>query len=157
RESTGDARGEYAFHDLQPGVCKVTVTSAGFRSAEVSAIRVSANVTTRADVQLALATVSETVEVTSTASELQTESGNLQTQISSAQIENLPINGYRNYQTLLNQVPGATPVQYQNSIMDTPSRSLATNFNGSSRNTWATQVDGAAIQQVYLPHHTLYN
>jgi hypothetical protein len=41
--------------------------------------------------------------------------------------------------------------------MDTPSRSLTTNINGSSRNGNVTSVDGAAIQQVYLPHHTLYN
>jgi hypothetical protein len=41
--------------------------------------------------------------------------------------------------------------------MDTPSRSLTTNINGSSRNNNETSVDGAAIQQVYLPHHTLYN
>ncbi len=41
--------------------------------------------------------------------------------------------------------------------MDTPSRSLTTNINGSSRNNNVTSVDGAAIQQVYLPHHTLYN
>jgi hypothetical protein len=41
--------------------------------------------------------------------------------------------------------------------MDTPSRSLTTNINGSSRTGNVTSVDGAAIQQVYLPHHTLYN
>jgi hypothetical protein len=39
--------------------------------------------------------------------------------------------------------------------MDTPSRSLTTNINGSFRNV--TSLDGAAIQQLYLPHHTLYN
>ena len=39
---------------------------------------------------------------------------------------------YRNYQTLINLVPGATPAVTQNSQTDTPGRSLATNVVGSN-------------------------
>jgi hypothetical protein len=149
--------GEYSFHDLIPGIYKLKITAKGFASAEQTGIAVSANTATRLSPKLAVASVQQSVEVAAESSPLQTDSGDLHTELSKQQIENLPINGYRNYQSLLGLVPGATPVRYQNSVMDTPSRSLTTNINGTSRNNVATSVDGAALQQVYLPHHTLYN
>jgi outer membrane receptor protein involved in Fe transport len=157
REESTDNSGAFAFHDLQPGTYALSVEAPGFAIANVSGIEVTGNVITRSSVTLAIATASQSVEVLSSNSVLQTDSGDRHSEISSEEIENLPLNGYRNYQTLLNLVPGATPARYQNSVMDTPSRSLTTNINGSSRNAISTAVDGAAIQQVYLPHHTLYN
>jgi hypothetical protein len=74
--------------------------------------------------------------------------------LGATELANVPIGGFNNYQSLLSLLPGATPSRYQNSVMDTPSRSLTANINGSSRNGNVASVDGAAIQQVYLPHQT---
>ena len=68
----------------------------------------------------------------------------------------MPLNQYRNYQTLINLVPGATPGVFQNAIADTPERALSTNINGTNRNNNNTRVDGAADVFVWLPHHTVY-
>ena len=46
----------------------------------------------------------------------------------------MPLNQFRNYQALINLVPGATPVGLQNAETDTPARSLSTNVNGQNRN-----------------------
>src|SRR6185295_12196846 len=62
----------------------------------------------------------------------------------------------RNYQTLINLVPGATPAGFQNSITDTPGRALTTNINGGNRNNIITRIDGAASVNVWLPHHVSY-
>ena len=69
---------------------------------------------------------------------------------------NLPLNQYRNYQTLMNLVPGATPTYFQNAQTDTPGRALSTNVNGTNRNNNVTRIDGAASINVWLPHHAGY-
>src|SRR5437667_1184496 len=68
----------------------------------------------------------------------------------------MPLNQYRNFQTLINLVPGATPGVFQNAIADTPERALSTNINGTNRNNNNTRVDGAADVFVWLPHHAVY-
>lgn len=157
RDESTDDRGGFAFHDLQPGAYQVEITAPGFGTLQQSDVQVTANTIARADFTLQIASQTQSVTVVASAGVIQTDSGDLHTDLTSQEIRELPVSGYRNYQTLLNLVPGATPVRYQNSIMDTPSRSLAANVNGTSRNSISTSVDGAAIQQVYLDSHTLYN
>jgi outer membrane receptor protein involved in Fe transport len=154
---TTSAQGEYGLRDLSPGIYKIAVTANGFANLETSGLVVSANMVVRADQRLSLSGVAQTVEVTASSNQLQTDNGSIHGELTSKQLSNLPIGGFNNYQSLISLLPGATPSRYQNSVMDSPSRSLTTNINGSSRNNNVTSVDGAAIQQVYLPHHTLYN
>jgi hypothetical protein len=153
---SSNTAGNYEIHNLTPGTYRIQISASGFTSIAVDSLDVRANVTARADESLKI-TSEQTVEVRASSSELQTDSGVLHGQLSSRELSNLPIGGYGNYQSLINLTPGATPSRYQNAVMDTPSRSLTTNINGASRTSNITSVDGAAIQQVYLPHHTLYN
>lgn len=152
-----DSFGDFNLRNLQPGTYTLRVHDAGFADSETAALAVGPNQTVRIDARLAPQGVAQTVDVSATNAQLQTDSGALQATLSSHALENLPITGFNNYQSLLSLLPGATPSRLQNSVMDTPARSLTTNINGSSRNNNATLVDGAEIQQVYLPHHTLYN
>ena len=69
---------------------------------------------------------------------------------------NLPLGGFRNYQALIDLVPGATPSTFQNSLTDTPGRALRTNINGGNAQTNITQIDGAESINVWLPHHVGY-
>ena len=154
---TTDAQGGYGLHDLLPGVYTMAVAAKGFSTQQTSGLTVNANVVVRSDQRLSLSNVAQTVEVSASSDQLQTDSGSIQAELTAKELSNLPIGGFNNYQSLISLLPGATPSRYQNSVMDTPSRSLTTNINGSSRNNNVTSVDGAAIQQVYLPHHTLYN
>ena len=68
----------------------------------------------------------------------------------------MPLSGYRNFQTLINLVPGATPGRYQNAVTDTPGRALSTNVNGQERGANNTRVDGSADILVTMPHHAVY-
>ncbi len=68
----------------------------------------------------------------------------------------MPLPGYRNYQTLINLVPGATPAAFQNAPVDTPGRALTTNINGTPRNNNNTLTDGAVNINIWLPHHVAY-
>ncbi len=156
REMRTDERGFYAFRDLQQGTYRVLVTASGFAPIEHSAVDVSINTAVRLDLSLSVANVSETVSVSASAGLLQTDRANLHSEITTSQITKLPLSGYRNYQSLLNLVPGATPARFQNAQTDSPARSLTTNINGTSRNTNNTRIDGATSVFPYLPHHTLY-
>jgi outer membrane receptor protein involved in Fe transport len=151
------AGGEYGFHDLLPGIYTIDVNANGFARSQTNGLVVNANLVVRSDQRLSVSGVAQTVEVSASSAQLQTDSGSIHGELTSRELSNLPIGGFNNYQSLISLLPGATPSRYQNSVMDTPSRSLTTNINGSSRNNNVTSVDGAAIQQVYLPHHTLYN
>src|SRR5207244_4370437 len=105
---------------------------------------------------LQVGTVSEQVTVEASVVALQTEKTDLHTELTEKAILEMPLNQYRNYQTLINLVPGATPGVFQNAIADTPERALSTNINRTNRNNNNTRVDGAADVFVWLPHHTVY-
>src|SRR6202011_3851353 len=100
--------------------------------------------------------VTEQVTVEASTVTLQTEKTDLHTDLTEKAILEMPLNQYRNFQTLINLVPGATPGSFQNAIADTPERGLSTNVNGTNRNNNNTRVDGAADVFVWLPHATLY-
>ena len=72
------------------------------------------------------------------------------------QITELPLPGYRNYQTLINLVPGATPAAYQNAVSGSPGRSLNTNINGTTNTSNNTRLDGALNMRGSLPAQSLY-
>src|SRR4029077_14372450 len=76
--------------------------------------------------------------------------------LDSRQIADLPLPGYRNYQTLINLVPGATPANYQNAVSGSPGRSLNTNINGTSNTSNNTRLDGALNMRGTLPAQSLY-
>ncbi|HEY8560123.1 MAG TPA: carboxypeptidase-like regulatory domain-containing protein [Pyrinomonadaceae bacterium] len=74
KTATTDERGGYQFSDLQPGVYKVLVTMASFKSAVNERVTIVANNTVRFDTKLEVGDVNPTVVVTSETEEvLQTE------------------------------------------------------------------------------------
>lgn len=155
-ETVSDERGNYAFRNLVPGVYDVSAALEGFKALKRSGYNVSAGNPIRVDMRLDLGTLAETVDVVAETTLLQTEKADLNTEISAKAVTNMPLNQYRNYQTLLNLVPGATPTQFQNAEIDTPARSLRTWVNGTQPNANTTRVDGAVSVNVWLPHHAMY-
>ena len=87
---------------------------------------------------------------------LKTDKADTGSAFTSKEIEDLPLPEFRNYQSLLDLVPGSTPSEFQNAEIDTPARALSTTINGTNRNNNSTRVDGATNQFTWLPHHTLY-
>ena len=119
-------------------------------------VPVSAGQLSRVDVKLEIGALTETVTVASAAQLLQTDKSDLHTELKSKEITNLPLNQYRNYQALINLVPGATPATFQNAQTDTPGRSLRTNINGADGQNNNTRIDGASSVNIWLPHHAGY-
>jgi outer membrane receptor protein involved in Fe transport len=156
-EATADEQGRFAFVNLLPGKYDLKITVSGFKPAVVAGIDISANVVTRQDVRLEVGSLTESVTINASAAQLQTDKAEIRHSITTTALNSVPLpNIYRNYQSLINLIPGATPAGFQNAVVDTPSRALRTNVNGSDPNNNTTLVDGAANTNIWLPHHTYY-
>ena len=155
-ETVTDQNGAYTLRNLLPGVYDVSASLTGFREHQEKGVNVTAGNPVRVNVTLAIGALTEVVQVTSEKTLIQTDKADLHTELSSEEITNLPLNVYRNYQALMNLVPGATPFQEQNATIDTPARSLRTWVNGTQPNSNATRIDGAVSVNIWLPHHVGY-
>jgi hypothetical protein len=156
RQVTADSTGSYSITNLLEGDYDLTVTASGFKPLTQKGVSVRINNVSHIDVKLEVGGVTDFVTVDASSALLQTTKADVNTNLESKAIENLPLSGYRNYQSLINLVPGATPGRFQNAVIDTPQRSLTTNVNGQERGANNTRVDGAANILVTLPHHMVY-
>jgi hypothetical protein len=100
--------------------------------------------------------LTESVTVEASAIQIQTTKTDVNVNLEAKEIENMPLSGYRNFQSLINLVPGATPMRFQNAVIDTPQRDFTTNVNGQDRGDNNTRVDGAPNILVTMPHHMVY-
>ncbi|MDQ3653320.1 MAG: carboxypeptidase-like regulatory domain-containing protein, partial [Acidobacteriota bacterium] len=155
-DTVTDDTGSYVFRNMPTGTYDMTLSRAGFKQLQQTAITVTAGDPKRIDSTLQVGSAEEIVNVEANAATLQTEKSDLTTELTGVEVTSLPLNQYRNYQSLLNLVPGATPTQFQNAEIDTPGRSLRTWVNGVQPNSNTTRVDGAVSVNVWLPHHAGY-
>jgi Carboxypeptidase regulatory-like domain/TonB dependent receptor len=156
RETITNESGAYTVSNVLPGTYTVKVSLTGFKEFSQTDVQVTINNVTRVDATLNVGSLAETVTVAAIATPLQTDKTDVSKEISAKEITDLPLNQYRNYQTLLDLVPGVTPSAFQNAVADTPELALTTNVNGTARNSNNTRLDGATTVLTWLPHHALY-
>jgi hypothetical protein len=144
REVTADADGRYDFATVPPGTYTIGVAKTGFSKFEQTTIKVTADSIVRVDATLNLGALTQSVVVQGGPAALQTDSGELHTELSSQQLENVPIPVGRNYQYMLATVPGITPPTSAHSIPSNPSRSLDFGVDGGTNHENMTRVDGAS-------------
>jgi outer membrane receptor protein involved in Fe transport len=106
--TTTAAGGTYSFVNLNPGAYSVSVTQQGFKSSTNDHVDVQIGGTTRVNVSLEIGDVAQTVTVSSSTTELQSDSASLSGVIEGQQVLEAPLNG-RNVNNLLDFVPGVTP------------------------------------------------
>jgi len=153
RETKSDDQGRFSLLNVLPGSYDLKVTASGFRTATRTDVEVAMNSVTRQNIRLEVGSINEQVTVEGSTAVLQTDKSDVRHELTGATIENLPLPGYRNYQSLLALVPGATPPALQNAVVDTPGRALRSFVNGTATNNNNTLVDGAVNINIWLPHH----
>ncbi|MDA2927236.1 TonB-dependent receptor [Acidobacteria bacterium AH-259-G07] len=152
---TGDT-GTYSLLNVPRGTYTLTVSLTGFREYVAQNVSITVGDVTREDVTLQVGEITEQVTVSAAVTALQTDTTDVHTRLETREITDLPLGAYRNYQTLINLSPGATPARFQNAVTDTPARALSTNINGTARNNNNTRIDGSQSINIWLPHHTGY-
>jgi len=158
KQGQTDERGAYLFSDLQPGTYKVTVTAPAFSARVFEGAVVSLNSVLRLDVNLTVSQVVESVMVSASSIALQTDRADINNQIRSSQITDLPlINSQgRNFQVLYKILPGFTPPVEAHSESGNPQRSMVTQANGMPQSSNNTKLDGATISHPWLPRLVAY-
>jgi hypothetical protein len=142
RASQTNESGNYVLPDLPPGTYTVTAELAGFKRASRAAIDLVVNTTERVDLVLEPGNVSETITVEAETPILQTERADTGRKIETILTENVPLGTNRNFQNLLNIVPGTTRATFQHSQFFNASSSLQTEVNGQLREGNNYQIEG---------------
>ncbi|MPY88795.1 MAG: hypothetical protein GEU99_12805 [Luteitalea sp.] len=155
-EAVTNASGNYSIPNVLPGPYDVSVSLQGFKAFVRTGVPVSANNISRVDATLEIGDLQETVTVASATALLQTDTADVHSELKSKEVTDLPLSNFRNYQSLLNLVPGTTPAVFQHAVISTPQRALRTFVNGQNPNTNATKTDGATNVNIWLPHQTNY-
>src|ERR1035441_8806174 len=142
RSGQTNESGNYTFPDMAPGQYAITVEVSGFKKETRKDIALAVNSSTRIDVQLTPGNITETVEVTGAPPLLQTDRADTGAQLEVVQTASLPLGTQRNYQSLLNLVPGTTRATFQHSQFFNAASSLQTEVNGQMRQGNSYQIEG---------------
>jgi hypothetical protein len=131
--TTTNESGNFTFPDMPPGRFTVTVEQTGFKRERRSDVDLLADSTVRVNIALQPGSVSETVEVTASTPPLQADRADTSVKLETRLVEDAPLGNNRNYQSLLNLVPGTAPATFQHSQFFNASSSLQTEVNGQGR------------------------
>src|ERR1700735_4008553 len=148
-----DAAGYYNFPNLEVGNYDLKVEEKGFKSYVKTAIRIDANTVFRADVALELGEVSEKVEVTSDALQVETQSTQMGEVIQSQKIEAVPLTT-RSFIDLLALQPGVVPGAFSNNASEMGDRAVSGNLspgnqsiNGGREASNGFMINGANVNE----------
>src|SRR5262245_43006696 len=103
--------GDFVRPALKPGVYSVSVTATGFRTAEQKGILLKAGERTGVNIALIIGEVGQTVEVTTAAPLLQTESTQVGASMNTKTLTDVPLGGQRNFAYLARLSPGVLPAE----------------------------------------------
>src|SRR5215472_7732600 len=149
--------GNYVFPDLPPGTYTVTAELSGFKRASRAKIDLIVNTTERVDLVLKPGSMTDTITVQAETPILQTERADTGRKLETVLTENVPLGTNRNFQNLLNIVPGTTRATFQHSQFFNASSSLQTEVNGQMRQGNNYQVEGiddnerTGLLQILIP------
>ena len=157
-----DENGNYDFFNVKVGRYSVIVEHTGFSKATAADVTVDVGARQRVDFSMQVGAVTESVEVTSVAASLETESSDHGQVVSAAAVAELPLNG-RNYAdlALLSTNAVKSPISATFSPSGTPRegafnvngmRSTYNNFllDGLDNNAYGTSNQGYSAQLVQL-------
>jgi hypothetical protein len=159
RSATANGSGNYNILDVLPGNYSISIPASGsFAAFTENNIQIEINRQVRVDIALRLARVASQITVTDAPPALQTESGEVNAEISQTELSQLPITSSqgRNFQALYTVIPGAAAVVEQNSTGSNPSRAMSVNMNGVSMNGNTTRIDGAVNYYGWLEYLIAY-
>ena len=148
--NTGITNGEglYTIPALTVGTYKLKVERSGFKSAEVSGIAITVGSTIGRDVSMEVGQVSETVQITSDAAQIQTENAKISSAVSNKQIDQLPLvvaGTMRSPFDLSLLTPEAKPLGLGGQAgVGGPGYDSTYSLGGGQGGTWGVTLDGAS-------------
>ncbi len=133
---TTTSAGEYNAANLVPGVYRIEISTSGFKRFTENGVTLTAGSTARVDARLELGTVGESVEVTATAVQLQTENAKVSTAVQNMMVDQLPL-----------VVGGAMRSPYDLVAVTAESKGSGTalSLGGGQAASWSATLDGMLV------------
>jgi hypothetical protein len=157
RQAIADARGVFLMQDLPAGAYKVTISAPSFANTVESGVPVVENTVRRLDVRLQVATLGQSVTVAGDAPPLQTDRADVNVQISSGEITNLPISSStRSFESIFKTIPGFVPNGSGSVSASNPTQALQYYVNGSTVTGNPVKLDGASDIYPWQPMMAAY-
>lgn len=157
RDGEANAAGGYQFPTVSTGTYRVEVRSDGFSTFTTTGVAVGVNNVTRVDVELQIGEVTEVVEVSAAVAQLQTDRAEVRSEVGTKELQNVPVPLGRNYQMLLQTLPGFSPPRNAHSVPANPTRAVRYSVNGTTEQTNNVRIDGASSYNPNLTHMTGIN
>src|SRR5262249_33904511 len=107
RTVTTGPTGSYRLTPLTPGRYQVSASAPGFKTKVQSQVVLDIAATAKVDFQLEVGQINETVEVTGTATVLQTQDASVGGIVTDTELSHMPVN-QRNYTRLILLLPGTS-------------------------------------------------
>ena len=115
RTVTSSSGGLYTAPNLLPGVYKLSVTAAGFNTLERTGVTLTVGAEVVLDLHLQVGEVSQTVQVTGEAMNVELASSTISAQVNATTVRELPLNG-RSWTDLASLQPGVNSIETQPSF-----------------------------------------
>jgi hypothetical protein len=133
---TTTSAGEYNAPNLVPGNYRIEIAAAGFKRFTEGGIALTAGSTARVDARLELGTVGESIEVTASALQLQTENSRISTAVQNVMVDQLPL-----------VVGGAMRSPYDLVAVAAESKGSGTSLSlgGGQAASWSATLDGLLV------------
>ncbi len=157
RAGESTAAGTFSFQTLAAGSYRIEVRSDGFSTYSATGVVVEAADATRVDATLEIGEVTEIVEVSASAVRLQTDHAEVRGEVGTHELQNVPVPLGRNYQMLLQTIPGFSPPRNAHSVPANPTRAVRYSVNGTADNNNNVRIDGASSYNPNLTHMTGIN
>ncbi len=137
-----NSAGEYTFTDVQIGTYEVDVVASSFRKQVTQGVIVNVDTVTSADAHLVTGDVSESVTVTSSTVQVQTEDASVGGVVDGTQVKELPLNG-RSFVQLTQLQPGVSPANNFDSKNKGLQAGVDFSVNGNPTTNNLYLIDGA--------------
>lgn len=142
RSATTNAEGFFNISEIQPGIYKITTTLQGFKTYQINSLEIAVGQSRSLDITLEIGELTAIVDVSSddAIATIDQSSNRLGVNISSKEVEQLPVNG-RNYSQLYLNAPGA--------INTGTGNFNELRFNGRSNQQNQTKIDGIEATAIF--------
>ncbi|HZT38432.1 MAG TPA: TonB-dependent receptor [Bryobacteraceae bacterium] len=137
-----NAEGLYYITSIPPGTYQLTVQKSGFRPARVDNIPLTTGLAATQDVTLEVGAVQEAVEVSATAVQIEAQSSDMNTVVTTRPVSELPILG-RDPLSFAALAPGVIPTQGQQSNAGIIGRVTTAQIGGGLAQQNGVLIDGA--------------